>query len=231
MRRPTTSSFQARMWSRSIVGLPKEMPSVAEFLGLGEHLGDVQQRLGRDAADVQAHAAELLAPVDQRDGQAEVGGAERRRVAARTGAEHGDLDLDVGVVGDAGRRRRRGRFGRGGRLSAGGSSAGGSSAGGSRPRRPALRRRGVGGLERRGSRSPRRPCRRPRPSARRPCPPRATGLPSSPCRTRARPADPRPATSSPAATRISMTGTASKSPMSGTLTSITEAPFGGRSAG
>ncbi len=40
---------------------------LAELVGLGQHLGDVQQRLRRDAADVQADAAELLAAVDQRD--------------------------------------------------------------------------------------------------------------------------------------------------------------------
>ena len=72
---------------------------LAELGGLGHHLGDVQQRLGRDAADVQADAAELLAAVDQGDAQPEIGGAEGGRVAARAAAEHGDLDLDVGVRG------------------------------------------------------------------------------------------------------------------------------------
>ena len=76
---------------------------LAELVGLGQDLGDVQQRLGRDAADVQADAAELLAAVDQRDGQPEVGGAERGRVAARAAAEDGHLDLDVGVGGGRGR--------------------------------------------------------------------------------------------------------------------------------
>ena len=70
---------------------------LAQLGRLGHDLGDVQQRLGRDAADVQADAAELLAAVDQGDGQAEVGGAERRRVAARAAAEDGHLDVDVGV--------------------------------------------------------------------------------------------------------------------------------------
>ena len=47
-----------------------------------------------------------LAAVDQRDGEPEIGGAERGRVTARAGAEHRDLDLDVRVVGDPGRTER-----------------------------------------------------------------------------------------------------------------------------
>ena len=45
-------------------------------------LADVQQRLGRDAADVQADAAEALVALDEDDVEAEIGGAERGGVAA-----------------------------------------------------------------------------------------------------------------------------------------------------
>ena len=55
---PTTPSFQPRSLSRSIFGLPNAMPWCAHLLRLGDHLGDMQQRLRRDAADVEADAAE-----------------------------------------------------------------------------------------------------------------------------------------------------------------------------
>ena len=61
----------------------------------------MQQRLGRDAADVEADAAQGLAGVHQHDGLSEVGGAEGRGVAARPGAQDQDL---AGDVVDAGRR-------------------------------------------------------------------------------------------------------------------------------
>src|SRR3954453_9829594 len=74
------------------------------LLGLGDDPRDVQQRLGRDAADVEAHAAEALVALDQDDLQTEVGGAEGGGVAARAGAE----DDDVGVVVGGALHRRRG---------------------------------------------------------------------------------------------------------------------------
>src|SRR5258706_284308 len=61
----------------------------AELLGLTGgvgHLTGVQERLGRDAAAVQAGAAELVF-FDQRDRQAELRGAERGRVAPAPAAE------------------------------------------------------------------------------------------------------------------------------------------------
>ena len=42
-------------------------PGVAHLLGLGDHLRRVQQRLGRDAADVEADPAERAAGVDHDD--------------------------------------------------------------------------------------------------------------------------------------------------------------------
>ncbi len=100
----------------------------------------VQQRLRRNAANVQAHAAERRPALDQADLEAEVRGAERRGIAARARAEHHQregyvrgglraarerLDLRRArhahrVAGGQGRggllrrRRRRGRGRRGG---------------------------------------------------------------------------------------------------------------------
>ena len=127
---------------------------LAELVGLGQDLGDVQQRLRRDAADVQADAAEPLAAVDQRDGEPEVRRAERGGVAARTAAEHGHLDLHVGV-GNAALRPRASR-----------PQPRAPSA--PRPPRPARRWPAWTPRSRRRPRasaapSPRRPCRRPRP--------------------------------------------------------------------
>ena len=56
-----------------------------------EDLGDVQQRLRRNAAAVQAHAAGVLLVVDERDLHAEVGGVEGGRVAAGAGANDCDV--------------------------------------------------------------------------------------------------------------------------------------------
>ena len=64
------------------------MPHWLRMLRLGEQLGDVQQRLGGNAAAVRADAARVDLLVDQRDRHAEVGGEERGRVAARPRAQH-----------------------------------------------------------------------------------------------------------------------------------------------
>jgi hypothetical protein len=68
---------------------------VGEPARRGEHLRDVQQRLGRDAADVQADAAERGMALDQHDRAAEIRGAERRGVAAGSGAEHEDVGAEI----------------------------------------------------------------------------------------------------------------------------------------
>ncbi len=70
-----------------------------------DHLGDVQQSLRRNAADVEAHAAESRVALDEHDLQAEVRGAEGSGVAAGAGAE----DEEVAVVVSAGRWRWRRR--------------------------------------------------------------------------------------------------------------------------
>src|SRR3546814_19507414 len=60
-------------------------------------LGRAQQRLGRDAAPVQADAAELVA-LDDGGLEAQLGRADRRGIAAGAGAE--DDDVETGVAQD-----------------------------------------------------------------------------------------------------------------------------------
>ena len=66
-----------------------------ELLGLAGRVGDlgrVQQRLRRDAADVQAGAAEV-ALLDEPDAQSELGGAEGTGIPTRTGPEDEDVEV------------------------------------------------------------------------------------------------------------------------------------------
>ena len=65
------------------------------FFGFGDDLGHMQQCLGRDAADVEADAAQCGFFFDQHHLLAEVGSAERGGVAAGAGAEHDDFGVDV----------------------------------------------------------------------------------------------------------------------------------------
>ena len=79
-------------------------------LGFLDHAGGMQQRLGRNAADIEADAAELRPAVDERDGKAEVRRAKRRRVTAGSRSDHEQLRRDVGGRLGSGRfRPRRGR--------------------------------------------------------------------------------------------------------------------------
>ncbi len=59
--------------------------------GLLEHLGGVEQRLGRDAADVEAGAAERLALLDDGDFHAELRRADRADIAAGPGADDDEI--------------------------------------------------------------------------------------------------------------------------------------------
>ena len=76
---------------------------------LVDHLGDVQQRLRRNAADVEADAAEGLAFVNKHDLLAEIGGAEGRGVAGGAGPEDENVCLDISLSARIGRRLRRSR--------------------------------------------------------------------------------------------------------------------------
>ena len=96
-------------------------------------LGDMQERLRGDAADVEADAAERLALIDKHDLLSKVGGAEGGGVAARPRAEDEDFRLEI-----------RGRGGR--RRSGGGSSRSGRRGRGSRWRSGSRRSRGSGRL-------------------------------------------------------------------------------------
>ena len=64
-------------------------------MGLLEQLGGVQQRLGRDAADVEAGAAQRLAALDAGGLQPQLGGADRRHIAAGTGADHDQVEVSL----------------------------------------------------------------------------------------------------------------------------------------
>ena len=55
-------------------------------------LGRLEHRLGRDAADVQARPAELGTVVDERDLEAQLAGAEGRRIAAGASAEDDQIE-------------------------------------------------------------------------------------------------------------------------------------------
>src|SRR6185312_10128543 len=54
-------------------------------------VGAIEQRLGRDAADVEAGAAELFVLLDAQGGKAVFAGANRRPVAARATANHSQI--------------------------------------------------------------------------------------------------------------------------------------------
>ena len=66
---------------------------VADFV---HHRRHVQQRLGWDAADVQAHAAERGVALDDDHLQAQIGGAESGRIAARAATQDDDVAVEVG---------------------------------------------------------------------------------------------------------------------------------------
>ncbi len=89
-------------------------PMRAHRLGVIDDLCDMQERLGRDAADVEAHAAKRCARVDQNDILPEIGGAEGGGVAARAGPQNQDIGLEIGLPAGIGGGLRRGSCRRGG---------------------------------------------------------------------------------------------------------------------
>ena len=176
---PTTPSFHARSVSRSISGSPKAMPCLGELLGLGDAPWRRAAAPWTGCSRRSGRRRRALVALDEHDLQPEVGGAEGGGVAARAGAEHDHLDLHVGV-GRVGRSARGPVAGSarellGGRAS-GSPPLGWASVAGAAARRGVQREDdgALGDLVADRDRE-----------LRRPCPPRATGPPSSPCRTRA----------------------------------------------
>ena len=74
---------------------------------LVHHLGGVEEGLGGDAADIEAHPAQGRPALDQHHLLAEVGGAEGGGVAAGAGAQHQHLGVEV-ALGPGRRPWRRG---------------------------------------------------------------------------------------------------------------------------
>ncbi len=163
--------------SVSICGLPKPDAMRRHRLRFLDHARGMQQRLRRNAADVQTDAAELRPAVDEHHRQAEVGRAERGRVAARTRAETSSC-----VVRSAAARCAGAGFGAAGADRA--AAAGFSITTVVLQRRQAHRvARGRG--NERDHASPWRRGRLSRPSPPARCPRLSPARPSSPCRSRA----------------------------------------------
>ena len=89
--RLTTLFLNARSLSRSIVGSPNSTPHAFACRASSMQLRDVQQRLRRNAAAVDADAARVRLGIDERDAQPEIGGEERRGVASRPAADDDKL--------------------------------------------------------------------------------------------------------------------------------------------
>ncbi len=77
----------------------------AQRLHFVHHRRRVQQRLRRDAADIETDTTQRRIALDQYRLHAEVGGAERGRVAAGPRTQHQHLAFDVGAAGVRGGRR------------------------------------------------------------------------------------------------------------------------------
>ena len=79
------------------LGLGEADAPLGQVPGVGHGLGHVQQGLGGDAAPQQADAAQPRLAVHQRDLHAQVGRQERRRVTARSAAQHDELCIHGGI--------------------------------------------------------------------------------------------------------------------------------------
>ena len=91
---PTTLFFHASKLLEVDLGRTVRDAVLAEHLGFVHHGGDVQQRLRRDAADVEANASQRRVPFDQHGLEPEVGGAECGAVATGPRAQHQHLAFD-----------------------------------------------------------------------------------------------------------------------------------------
>ena len=72
----------------------KNNAAMGGFARAGNAVDGVQQRLGRDAAAIEADAAEAFVALDENDFFAEVGGVKRRRITARAAAHNYDFSFD-----------------------------------------------------------------------------------------------------------------------------------------
>ena len=87
-------SFHARSLATSIVGCAKGNAAMLGFASGANGVGGVQQRLGGNAAAVQADAAETFVAFDQDDFLAQVGRVKCRGVSAGAGANDHDFSLN-----------------------------------------------------------------------------------------------------------------------------------------
>ncbi len=74
--------------------LGKRDAAMRRFARVDDLVRRVKQRLRRDAAAIQAHAAEMFVAFDENDFLAEVSGVKRRGITARTGADNYDFSFD-----------------------------------------------------------------------------------------------------------------------------------------
>ena len=90
--------FQARSLSTSILGGSKGDAAMGGFARFAMMLcAAFKQRLGGDAAAIEANAAESFVLLDQNDFFAEVGGVKRRGITARPAA-HNTISVLIGSM-------------------------------------------------------------------------------------------------------------------------------------
>ena len=76
-----------------------------DVVGLLDHRRHMQQGLGRNAADIEADAAQRRVAFDDHRLQAQVGGAERGGITAGPGTEHQHFAFEVDLAGEFAHRR------------------------------------------------------------------------------------------------------------------------------
>ena len=93
MSRSITERLRAWLTERSSVGLPHRHPELGRVADGAQHLGGLQQLLGRDAAAVQARATDPRRLLDHRDVQTGRRAVERGRVATRASAQDHQVEF------------------------------------------------------------------------------------------------------------------------------------------
>ena len=92
--RLTTLFLNSRSLSRSILRLAELDAPRLRMPRFVDQLGDVQQRLRRNAAAIDADAARVHFGIDERDAQPEIGREKRGRVPAGPAADDDELKLE-----------------------------------------------------------------------------------------------------------------------------------------